>query len=169
MTAAPRWSRAGVPGELADVIRRLLRGLLAACRLASDGVAGVAGAGGRQTAVMGFQAGQYRELRAPRGSGPPGSLPRRRAQVCPDADASAVSRQPGRPPAGAGPELPRYRERGRARPPRLAAGSFISCGAFAGPGRAQVMPACPAPSLRAAPRACTVTGKPFTVAGSAVP
>ena len=66
----------------------------------------------------------------------PGSLPRRRARVCPDADAFAVSRQPG-PPAGAWPELPRYRERGRARPPRLAAGSFISCGAFAGPGRAR--------------------------------
>ena len=72
-------------------------------------------------------------------------------------------------PAGAWPELPRYRERGRARPPRLAAGSFISCGAFAGPGRAQPHARLPGAVLRAAPRACTVTGKPFTVAGSAVP
>jgi hypothetical protein len=34
-TLVPGWR----PGELADVIRRLLRALLAACRLASDGVA----------------------------------------------------------------------------------------------------------------------------------
>jgi hypothetical protein len=166
MTAAPRWSRAGVPGELADVIRRLLRGLLAACRLASTGIAGT---GGRQVTAMGFQAGQYRELHAPGTAGPPGSLPRRRAHLCPDADASAVSRQPGRPPAGAGPELPRYRERGRARPPQLAAGSFISCGAFAGPDRAQPHARLPGAVLRAAPRGCAVTGKPVTVAGSAVP
>jgi hypothetical protein len=134
------------PGELADVIRRLLRALLAACRLASDGVAGT---GGRQLTAMGSRAGQYRQLRGLGAAGPPGSLPRRRARLCPDAGASAVSRQPGRPPppAGAWPELPpRYRERGRARPPRLAAGSFISSGAFAGPDRARVMPACPAPS-----------------------
>jgi hypothetical protein len=139
-TLVPGWR----PGELADVIRRPLRALLAACRLASDGVAGT---GGRQLTAMGSRAGQYRELRGLGAAGPPGSLPRRRARLCPDAGASAVSRQPGRPPAGAWPELPpRYRERGRARPPRLAAGSFISSGAFAGPDRAQVMPACPAPS-----------------------
>ena len=140
-TLVPGWR----PGELADVIRRLLRALLAACRLASDGVAGVAGAGGRQTAAMGFRAGQDRELRGLGAAGPPGSLPRCRARLGPDADACAVSRQPG-PPAGPWPELPRYRERGWARPPRLAAGSFISCGAspaLTGPSR---MPACLAPS-----------------------
>ena len=124
MTAAPRWSRAGVPRELADVIRRLLRGLLAACRLPSDSVAGagVAGTGGRQTAAMGFQAGQDPRAPRPRGSGPawiPAPAPR---PVCPDADACAVSRQPGRPrpvPAGT-PALP------RARPgPAAAAGSRI--------------------------------------------
>ena len=90
-TLVPGWR----PGELADVIRRLLRGLLAACRLASDGVAGT---GGRQLTAMGFRAGQCRELRALGAAGPPGSLPRRRARLCPDADAFAVSRQPGRPP-----------------------------------------------------------------------
>ena len=39
------------PGELADVIRRMLRGLLAARRLASDGIAD------RQLTAMGFRAG----------------------------------------------------------------------------------------------------------------
>jgi len=149
-------------GELADVTRRLLRALLAACRLASDGVAV---AGGRQLTAMGSWGGQDRELRALGAAGPPGSLPRASRPVCPDAGACAVSRQPGRP---ARPELPRYRERGRARPPRLAAESFISCGAFAGPDRAQPHARLPGAVLRAAPRACTVTGKPFTVAGSAV-
>ena len=108
-------------GDLADVIRRLLRALLAACRLPSDGVAGT---GGRRLTAMGSRAGQYRELRALGAAGPPGSLP---------------------------------------------AGSFISCGAFAGPGRAQPHARLPGAVLRAAPRGCTVTGKRFTVAGSPVP
>jgi hypothetical protein len=116
-TLVPGWR----PGELADVIRRLLRGLLAACRLASDGVAGT---GGRQLTAMGSRAGQYRQLRGLGAAGPPGSLPRRRARLCPDAGASAVSRQPGRPPgrclAGTPAALP------RARPgPAAAAGSRI--------------------------------------------
>lgn len=116
-TLVPGWR----PGELADVIRRLLRALLAACRLASDGVAGT---GGRQLTAMGSRAGQYRQLRGLGAAGPPGSLPRRRARLCPDAGASAVSRQPGRPPgrclAGTPAALP------RARPgPAAAAGSRI--------------------------------------------
>jgi hypothetical protein len=110
-TLVPGWRS----GELADVIRRLLRGLLAACRLASDGVAGVTGTGGRQTAAVGFQAGQHRELRALGAAGPAG-IP-------------APASRPG---------------------PAAAAGSRIV-------------------HLFPAPRACTVTGKPFTVAGSAVP
>lgn len=105
-TLVPGWR----PGELADVIRRLLRALLAACRPASDGVAGITGTGGRQPTAVGFRAGQYRQLRGLGAAGPPRSLPRRRARVCPDAGAFAVSRPPGRPPsrclAGA-PALPR--------------------------------------------------------------
>ena len=143
-TPVPGWR----PGELADVIGRLLCGLLAACRLASDGVAGagVAGTGGRQLTAMGFQAGRYRELRALGAAGPPGSLPRRRAQVCPDADASAVSRQPGPPQpvpgrnsrataSAAGPGR-RGWQPDRSSPP--APSSTLT-----GPSR---MPACPAPS-----------------------
>ena len=165
MTAAPRWSRAGVPGELADVIRRLLRGLLAACRLASDGVAGT---GGRQTAAMGFQAGQYRELRALGAAGrldpcpgvAPGSARTRTHSPSPGSQVA-----PSRCLAGT-PALP------RARPgPAAAAGSRIVHllrrlrRPRPGPGDARL----PGAVLGAAPRACTVTGKPFTMAGSAVP
>jgi hypothetical protein len=140
-TLVPGWRS----GELADVIRRLLRGLLAACRLASDSVAGVTGTGGRQLTAMGFQAGQYRELRALGAAGPPGSLPRRRARVCPDADASAVSRQPGpqpvpgrNSPATASAAGPGRRGWQPDRSPPAAPSP-----AQAGPSR---MPACPAPS-----------------------
>jgi hypothetical protein len=137
MTAAPRWSRAGVRGELADVTGRLLRGRLAVGRLASDGVAGVAGTGGRQLTALGSPGRAVPRAPRPRGSGPawigapaprPGRPGRGRIRRLPAARS---------PRAGAWPELPRYRERGRARPPRPAAGSFISCGAFAGPGRAR--------------------------------
>jgi hypothetical protein len=129
-------------GEFADGMRRLLRGLLAVCRLASGGVgrAKVSGTDGRQFTAMGFQARPVPRAPRPRGSGArldpcPGIAPR-------SARTRTHSSSPGSQPPSR--NSPCYRERGRGRLPRLAAGSFICSGALAGPGPGPA--ACPAPS-----------------------
>ena len=148
MTAAPRWSRAGVRGSSRTSSAACWRPAAWPAPESPESPAPAAGSSPR----WGSRPGRTRELRAPEAAGPPGSLPRRRAR---SARTRTHAPSPGSQaaPGRCRPELPRYRERGRARPPRLAAGSFISCGAFAGPGRAQPHARLPGAVLRAAPRA----------------
>jgi hypothetical protein len=144
MTAAPRWSRAGVRGSSRT-------SSAACCALcwrpaawpATASPAPAAGSSPRWGPGPGSTASSAASGQRARLDPCPGAAPgSARTRAHPPSPGSQVA-----PPAGAWPELPpRYRERGRARPPRLAAGSFISSGAFAGPDRARVMPACPAPS-----------------------
>jgi hypothetical protein len=160
-------------GELVDFIPAYTAGsggLLADCRLVNDcvAVAKVTDAGGEQLTAMTFAAEQYRELGA---HGEPVSGPARitalgvHVQIYPDADAFAASPASQLTPAGSGQEPPpHYRERGWAWPPRLGAESFISYGVFDPPDQARPHALLSGTVIKAAPRVCTLTGQPFTVA-----
>jgi hypothetical protein len=144
-------------------------GLLAECRPLNDRVAfaKVVDSGGEQLTAMTFQAEQHRHLRA---LGQPFSGRARitalgvAVQVYPDAEAFAASPASQLdPPPGQEPP-PGYLESGGIWPPRLGAESFISYGVFDDPDRAGPQALLSGVVLKAAPRVCTLTGQPFTVA-----
>ena len=123
MTAAPRWSRAGVRGSS----RTSSAACCAVCwrpaawpaTASPESPAPAAGSSPRWGSGPGSTASSAPSGQRARLDPCPGVAPR----LCPDADASAVSRQPGRPPSrclAGTPALP------RARPgPAAAAGSRI--------------------------------------------
>ena len=145
-------------------------GMLADCRLVSDCLASAAVVDndGEQLTAMTFEAEQYRQIKA---IGQPVAGPARitalGVSVNVHADAAAYSASPD---SLAGPlaDPGEYLRRGWGTPPRMAAESFISYGAFAQALGNSAPPTAQAwlsgTVLRASHRTCALTGQGFSVA-----
>ncbi len=146
-------------------------GLVDDCHLVSGSVASAAivDADGEQLTAMTFEAEQYRQLEAlGRVVAGPARITALGVSVTSHPDAEAFEASPDSllsPDADpADPPPASYAERGWAWPPRLAAESFISEGAFGNPSDATAHGRLAGTVLRASHRTCELTGQGFTVA-----